>query len=84
MSRHAAPQSSKAGNIPFKPITHHRCTPMPATPIAEVRAAPARCMSTPRMDPREYAGMVSAAATSQSVSPMDPIEKKGSQSSELS
>ena len=51
MSRHAAPQSSKAGNIPFKPITHHRCTPMPATPIAEVRAAPARCMSTPRMDP---------------------------------
>ena len=36
------------------------------------------------MDPREYAGMVSAAATSQSVSPMDPIEKKGSQSSELS
>ena len=59
MSRHAAPQSSKAGNIPFKPITHHRCTPMPATPIAEVRAAPARCMSTPRMDPREYAGMVS-------------------------
>ena len=26
----------------------------------------------------QYAGMVSAAATSQSVSPMDPIEKKGS------
>ena len=81
MSRHAAPQSSKAGNIPFKP--HHTpqmhadaCYPHP-----EVRAAPARCMSTPRMDPRGRAGCMVPTSNGRHQSIRKPYgsnQKKGS------